>query len=174
MSKTAHNEFLIPIKGLSTGKHKYSFILDTEFFSRFDDSLVSEANLTADIILEKQPLWIGVTGKVTGEVVTECDRCLDELRLPLKTDVRLIVKFAKTDGEEDNDEVMILEPGEAELNLEQFFYDYVCLALPLQRVHPKGECNSEMAKKLETLSVRVVGKEKSEDSPFGKLKDLLN
>jgi uncharacterized metal-binding protein YceD (DUF177 family) len=130
--------------------------------------------LTADIILEKQPLWIGVTGKVTGEVVTECDRCLDELRLPLKTDVRLIVKFAKTDGEEDNDEVMILEPGEAELNLEQFFYDYVCLALPLQRVHPKGECNSEMAKKLETLSVRVVGKEKSEDSPFGKLKDLLN
>jgi len=135
MSKTAHKEFLIPIKGLSTGKHKYSFMLDTEFFSRFDDSLVSEANLTADIVLEKQPLWIGVTGKVAGEVVTECDRCLDELKLPLKTDVKLIVKFARTDGEEDNDEVMILEPDEAELNLEQFFYDYVCLALPLQRVH---------------------------------------
>ncbi len=174
MSKTAHKEFLIPIKGLSTGKHKYSFMLDTEFFSRFDDSLVSEANLTADIVLEKQPLWIGVTGKVAGEVVTECDRCLDELKLPLKTDVRLIVKFARTDGEEDNDEVMILEPDEAELNLEQFFYDYVCLALPLQKVHPKGECNSEMAKKLETLSMRVVCKEKSKDSPFGKLKDLLN
>ncbi len=174
MSKVGHNEFLIPIKGLSTGKHKYTFLLDTQFFGKFDNSLVSEADLTADIVLEKQPLWIGVSGKVKGEVVTECDRCLDELKIPLNTDVKLIVKFARTEGEEDNDEVMILEPGEAELDLEQFFYDYVCLSLPLQRVHPQGECNSEMEKKLETLSYRVVDKESSQDSPFGKLKDLLN
>ena len=174
MSKAVHNDFLIPIKGLSTGKHNYTFTLDTSFFNRFDETLLTEADLTATIVLDKQPLWIGVSGVVKGEVITACDRCLDELRIPLETDVKLIVKFARSEGEEDNDEVMILDPGEAELNLEQFFYDYVCLSLPLQRVHNEGECNSEMAKKLEALSYRDAKKEFLENSPFGKLKDLLN
>jgi uncharacterized metal-binding protein YceD (DUF177 family) len=174
MSKAVHNDFLIPIKGLSTGKHNYTFTLDTPFFHRFDESLVSEAYLTAEIVLDKQPLWIGITGEIDGEVVSECDRCLEELRIPLKTDVKLIVKFARTEGEEDSDEVMILEPSEAELDLEQFFYDYVCLSLPLQRVHSEGECNEEMARRLRSLSNRAVANESSENSPFGKLKDLLN
>ena len=174
MSKAVHNDFLIRIKGLSTGKHNYNFTLDTPFFSQFDNSLVSEALLTAEIVLDKQPLWIGISGRIKGDVLTECDRCLDELRVPLDAEVKLIVKFSRTEGEEDSDEVMILEPGEAELDLEQFFYDYVCLSLPLQRVHPEGKCNGDMERKLKALSGSNKVKEADDYSPFGKLKDLLN
>lgn len=174
MSKVANNEFLIPIKGLSTGKHNYIFTLDTPFFLQFEETLVSKAALIADIVLDKQPLWIGILGTIKGEVITECDRCLDELRIPLETEVKLIVKFGRTEGEEESDEMIILEPSEAELDLGQFFYDYVCLNLPLQKVHPKGECNSEMVKKLKALSQEAKAKKTIENSPFGKLKDLLN
>ena len=97
MSKAVHNDFLIPIKGLSTGKHNYNFTLDTPFFSQFDNSLVSEALLTAEIVLDKQPLWIGISGRIKGDVLTECDRCLDELRVPLDAEVKLIVKFSRTE-----------------------------------------------------------------------------
>ena len=76
-------------------------------------------------------------------------------------------------GEEESDDVMILDPSEAELDLSQFLYDYICLSLPLQRVHPKGKCNPVMLNKLKDLGLGESADKKT-DSPFEKLKDLLN
>jgi uncharacterized metal-binding protein YceD (DUF177 family) len=66
-----------------------------------------------------------------------------------------------------------LDPAESELDMRQFLYDYICLALPLQKVHKKGECDPEMIEKLNNLH----GKSNSQQervTPFDKLKDLMN
>jgi uncharacterized metal-binding protein YceD (DUF177 family) len=39
-------------------------------------------------------------------------------------------------------------PEDDELDLSQDVYDYVCTSLPLQRMHPEGECNQETTKYL--------------------------
>jgi uncharacterized metal-binding protein YceD (DUF177 family) len=173
MSKVVHRDFIIPIKGLSVGKHEYAFAIDTPFFQEFEGSLISEAALKADVVLEKEVTWIKISGTVKGNVVVECDRCLEDLEIPVKTSLNLLVKFVRSEGEEDSDDVMILDPSEAELDLSQFLYDYICLSLPIQRVHPKGKCNPLMLYKLKDLGLGESTEKKS-DSPFEKLKDLLN
>ena len=39
-------------------------------------------------------------------------------------------------------------PEGDELDLGQDVYDFVCISLPIQRVHPEGECNQETTKYL--------------------------
>lgn len=67
-----------------------------------------------------------------------------------------------------------MEPTDTDLDLRQFFYDYVCLSLPLQRVHPKGGCNEQMIEKLKSLKAEDKKVKKEANSPFEKLKNLLN
>jgi uncharacterized metal-binding protein YceD (DUF177 family) len=88
----------------------------------------------------------------------------------------MTVKFAKSLSDDDGDEFIVMDPTEGELDLTQFLYDYVCLNLPLQKVHPEGECNEQMIQKLGSLN---GGGEKEdgqveENSPFGALKGLFD
>lgn len=174
MGKIAHNEYIVPIKGLSVGKHNYDFSIDSAFFTDFGESPISEASLELKTELLKEATLIKVTSVIKGEVVVECDRCLEDLKIPVNTTASVIVKFVRSEDEEENDEIMILEPSDSELDLKQFFYDYICLSLPLQRVHPKGKCNEVMIEKLNSLKVDEKKLKTESGSPFEKLKNLLN
>jgi uncharacterized metal-binding protein YceD (DUF177 family) len=61
---------------------------------------------------------------------------------------------------------------DTELDLSQAIYDYVCLSLPMQRLHADGECNPD--------TVRFLGQERSDEeagetnSPFAALKGLFD
>jgi uncharacterized metal-binding protein YceD (DUF177 family) len=88
----------------------------------------------------------------------------------------MAVKFAKDLSDDDGDEFIIMDPADGELDLTQFLYDYVCLNLPLQKVHQDGECNSEMMAKLAGVN-SVAEKDDDEvaqNSPFGALKGLFD
>jgi uncharacterized metal-binding protein YceD (DUF177 family) len=88
----------------------------------------------------------------------------------------LLVKFGSEEEDADvgtgDDDVMMVDDTAAMLDLSQFVYDYVCLALPLQMVHPEGECNPMMTAYLS----KETGCEASVESnmPFSGLKDLLD
>ena len=43
--------------------------------------------------------------------------------------------------------------------MSQIVYDYICLSLPLQRVHEEGECNPE-------VMARLSGEESPAANPF--------
>ena len=110
---------------------------------------------------------------ITGKVTVLCDRCLEELELPVDTGFKLSVKFgegAETADAGDREIVMIPE-GSQELDLSQFVYDYTCISLPMRRVHPEGECNPEALKYLSTEE--SAGDAPSAGSPFAALKDIL-
>ena len=63
---------------------------------------------------------------ISGSVTVACDRCLEDLELPVVT------SFEES-----------YVPDGAELDLSQDVYDYVCISLPLKRVHPDQGCNQE-------------------------------
>ena len=94
--------------------------------------------------------FIGVRCEIRGSVTVECDRCLEALVLPVETSFRLSVKFGPRDEhtETEDGEIVMLPYGEADLDLSQFIYDYVMTSLPMQRVHPDGECNEDAIKYL--------------------------
>ena len=87
----------------------------------------------------------------------------------------MAVKFAKSFEDSDGDEFIIMDPADGELDLTQFLYDYVCLNLPLQKVHEEGDCNEEMMAKLGSVNAPVEkDDEAGEDSPFAALKGLFD
>jgi len=172
MGKSSNRDYIIPIKGLSIGRHQYGFSIDNSFFESFENSEILKASLNVEVELVRETTWIKLESKIKGEVMVECDRCLDEFMLPVDTTAGLIVKFVRNEDEEDDDAIITLDPTETELDLKQFFYDYICLSLPLQKIHKEGECNPEMIAKLKSVAGEKVVKENG--SPFDKLKNLLN
>ena len=171
-----NKDFIIQIKGLQNGEHEYEFPIDGAFFRNFENSQILDADLNADVWLEKGGGWMNIEADVTGTVTVECDRCLDDVVLPMDFYCTMTVKFAKDLTDDQEDEFIIMDPAEGELDLTQFLYDYVCLNLPLQKVHEEGECNEQMMQKLGSLNGEgeKANAPVEEYSPFGALKELLN
>ena len=138
------------------------------------------ADLDIEVFAEKSGRFVGIDCDVVGDVIVVCDRCLEELRLPVETRFRLSVKFGQepaesSDAEEGEREIVWLPESDADLDLGQIVYDYVCLSLPVQRVHPEGECNPEAVKYLSSEDEQgndFRGKDAS--LPFASLKDLMD
>lgn len=170
---TGNKDFIIQVKGLQPGKHEYEFSMDGPFFKQFENSMILDAQLDARVELEKGSGWMNLNCTVEGDVTVECDRCLDELELPVDFEASVAVKTAKTDDDPQDDGFIILDPTEGELDLTQFLYDYVCINLPLQKVHEEGECNPDMVAKLSQVSYGNQSEEPAAHSPFGALKGLL-
>lgn len=170
-----NKDFIIQIKGLKTGKHEYDFPVDGAFFRGFENTQIIEASLDVKIIIERGGGWMNVTSSICGTVTVECDRCLDNLDLPVDFTASLAVKFAKTDEDPQSDEFLVVDPLDGELDLSQFIYDYVCVNLPLQRVHKEGECNPQMMAKLSGLNGGNIKQDNSieTNSPFGALGEML-
>ena len=147
-----------------------------EFFDSFENSEVLDAHLDADVRVEKSGRYIGVDCDVTGRVTVECDRCLDELDMPIDVEIRLSVKYGSEDGSDEQSsdrEIVFIPETDAELDMSQIIYDYVCLSLPMQRVHEEGSCNPEAMKYF--CHPEGVEEETGEcgNSPFSALKDMF-
>jgi uncharacterized protein len=65
---------------------------------------------------------------------------------------------------------------EHELDMKQYFYEYILLALPIKRVHPDDKngnstCDPEMLKKLKE---HIISEEVESDPRWDELKKLIN
>ena len=165
--------FIIPLNGLATGKNEFSWMVGKEFFESFENSEIIDAELDVTAVVEKSGRYVGVDCDVVGKVVVECDRCLEELEMPVDVEIMLSVKYGEEESSEDphegEREVIFVPETDAELDMSQIVYDYVCLALPMQRVHPDGECNPDAMRHLSGETEDGM----AENSPFAALKDLM-
>ncbi len=165
--------FIIPLNGLATGKNEFSWMVGKEFFESFENSEIIDAELDVTAVVEKSGRYVGVDCDVVGKVVVECDRCLEELEMPVDVEIMLSVKYGEEESSEDphegEREVIFVPETDAELDMSQIVYDYVCLALPMQRVHPDGECNPDAMRHLSGKAEEGM----AENSPFAALKDLM-
>ena len=165
--------FVIPVNGLTQGSTRFDWRADGAFFDSFDQSEIRSADLSVSVRVEKSGRYTGVDGTVEGTVTVLCDRCMEELVLPVRTEFLLSVKYGEEAGDADagDREIVMLPEGEADLDLSQIVYDYVNISLPLRRVHPEGGCNPQTLKYLgdQNETAQPAG-----DNPFAALKDLLN
>ena len=88
---------------------------------------------------------------------------------------RLLVKFGKAQDENDPD-IIAVPADEPDLDMRQYFYEYILLSLPIRRVHPDDKdgnstCDPEMLKKLKE---HIVRNESEPDPRWDDLKKLMN
>ncbi len=169
------DDFIVPLNGLAQGRTEFFRSVGKEFFERFENSEILDAGLDVKVVVEKSGRFIGVDCEIDGDVTVTCDRCLGDLRLPVSTGFALSVKFGDPDsaGEAEGDrEIVVLPLTDTDLDLSQTVYDYICLSLPVQRVHEEGECDPETVRFLSSEDDEELLR-KDSSTPFAVLGDLL-
>ena len=171
-----NDKFIIPLNGLAAGESRFSWHAGKEFFEAFGNEEILDADLDASVVVEKSGCYLGVDCEIDGSVTVECDRCMEDLLMPVSTDVLLSVKYGDEESSEDHQEgereIVFVPEGDAEFDMSQIIYDYVCLSLPMQRHHDEGGCNPEAVRHLASGEPGDNG-EADQDSPFAALKDLM-
>ena len=169
------DNFIIPLNGLAAGETSFSWHADKEFFEAFENTEILDADLDISVTVVKSGRYVGVDCAIDGTVTVSCDRCLEDLQMPIGTDIMLSVKFGDEESSEDHQEgereILFVPEGDAELDLSQIIYDYVCLALPMQRYHDDGECNPDAVKYL--AGGEPAEKLEDANNPFAALKELM-
>jgi len=147
--------YLLSFVDLKIGEHSFDFHVDSAFFENYPESEIIESDVKVSLVLDKQESMLVLNFDIEGAVKITCDRCLDEFWFPIKTKEKLIVKFGK-DYEEVSDDLIVLSSKTHSIDLQQHIYEYIMLALPMQRIHhdlPNGEsgCNQNMLERLNTI-----------------------
>ena len=170
-----NSEFIIPLNGLTTGQHEFDWKIGKEFFESFENSEILDAELVASVVVEKSGRYLGIDCEVTGDVTVECDRCLDDLLVPIDVEIMLSVKYGDEESSDEHHEgereVIFVPETDAEFDMSQIIYDYVCLDLPMQRIHEDGDCNPDVLKHLS--AGEAVEAAADENNPFSALKDMF-
>jgi uncharacterized protein len=156
-------------------QHTFDFEINNEFFEQFEGSEVREALLQAKVEADKRSSHIDLVININGAIRLSCDRCLGKMSLQVDCKNRLLVKFGRVHEESDPD-IITLPSEEPELDMRQYFYEYVLLALPIKRVHPDDEngnstCDPDMLNKLKK---HIVNEEAETDPRWDELKKLMN
>lgn len=167
--------FTIPVRGLKEGHHTFNFEIDKKFFDLFKESEIKEGNLTAVAEIEKRASHIEMEMIISGTVRICCDRCLEMFDHRVECNSRLIVKTG-SEKDESDPEIISIPRDEHELDLKQFIYESVHLALPIKRIHPDGPdgrstCDQAM---LSVLKKHLVDEESANDPRWDELKKLMN
>ena len=169
--------FIIPLDGLATGQNEYFWHVGKEFFEDFGNAEILDAELDIKAVAEKSGRYVGVDCEVDGSVTVACDRCLDDLVMPVSLDILLSVKFGDEESSEEHQEgereVIFIPQDNADMDLSQIVYDYVCLSLPMQRCHELGECNPTVMRYLDTKTEESVDSPNVEANPFAALKGMF-
>ncbi|MDR1169655.1 MAG: DUF177 domain-containing protein [Prevotellaceae bacterium] len=160
---------------MEKGKHTFHFSVNTGLFSGFQNPEIIEGS--AEILLEagKFSHFMNVILNFSGTLTVSCDRCLDDLDIPVKGKNLLSVGFGEAPDEPENEspdeDVMYVNEEDEELDLTAYVYESICLSLPIQRMHGDGEngkslCNPEMLKYISNMQ------QAEKESPFSILKGI--
>ena len=169
-------EYIIPFVGLKLGLHRFDYRIRKEFFDfyEFEDFNTADFNVVLDF--DKRSTVYELNFKFNGVANVNCDVSNEEYNLDLDGSLKLIVKFGDSYNN-DNPEILIIPHGEYEINVAQFLYEMIVLAVPTKKVHPgieDGSLVSEILEKLDELQPdESIEKEESTDPRWDDLKKLL-
>lgn len=152
----------VDLKNLAPGVHEFEYLLDNKFFVDIDGDQVQKGKVKVHFTIKRSSVMFEMNFQIEGVVMVPCDRCLDDMEMPVDTRNRLAVKFGKEYAEE-SDEVVVIPEEEGAINLAWFLYEFIALAIPMKHVHAPGKCNKTMSSKLK----KHTAKSTSEDDEYG-------
>ncbi len=171
-----HKEYSIPFSGLKQGKHAFEFQVENTFFESFEYDEFNAANIMVSVVLNKTATMLELTFSATGVVNIDCDLTSEPFDLPITSTMDLVVKFGDAYNDE-NEEILIIPHGEHQINVAQYIYEMLVLAVPLKRVHPgvaDGTLKSDALDRLHALRPKESKDNTEENDPrWDALKKLI-
>ncbi len=174
----ALKDYIIPFIGLKVGEHHFEYQIDNTFFQNFEYDEFNSVNVKIDLKLEKKATFLELYFTAKGLVNVNCDITNEPYDQAFNDQFKLVVKFGN-DFNDDNEDILIVPHGEYEINVAQYIYELIVLAVPVKRVHPgieDGTLQSDILSKLEELRPSEDNENKSSegiDPRWNNLKELL-
>lgn len=166
---SVNRHFSIPFEGLKDGKHTFDFLVDDAFFGDFEVSPIKAAKIEMQCTLDKKPKVSDLLLTFGGLYDASCDRCLAPIKIPISGQQQVHVKVQNRMVGVEEEDVLFIEEHTASIDLKQYMYEVICLAMPIQNTmacqnqNPRP-CNTEILKVLE---------EHSADDKIGNVFDTL-
>lgn len=140
------NVYQLPIRDITSNSQEFTFKIADEFFAQREESEIRAGVADATFMVHNVGSMFRISLNVIGEVVVACDRCLDDLTVPIDANYEFAVRMG--DGNDEQDDVYYLAERDNAFDISDILYDTILLALPIVRYHEEGECNQEMAGQL--------------------------
>jgi len=156
-------ELEIEIFQLSNSLHEFEFSVDDTYFKAFDTELIQIGHADIHVNLDKSERLINMEFHIEGEVELTCDRSLDNFAYPIDITEKMIFKFGDHPGE-ISEELELISRDTLRINISQYIYEFICLAIPMKKLHPRfdQQSNSSESENYLIYSDQKVG-ENSED-----------
>ncbi len=134
--------YSVNIVGLSNKEHRFEYEFGSEFFRKYGTDLLSEGSFQVDVVLNKHETFIEVNfnAKGTGRLI--CDRSLEPFDYPIQTENKIVFKYGE-EYQELTDEIIVIPRDTATLELGQYIYEFISLAVPLKKLHPRFRDEAE-------------------------------
>ena len=142
------NKFSIDYMSLSSGIHTFDFEVDDALFAEMESNEIKGGDCKVHACINCSDAKLDVNVVISGSVVVECDRCLEDCSIPVEFSGLLTVRFSDLQHDYDGD-VMWIAKGD-QLSLKQYIYESIVISLPYRRVHEEGGCNPEMVARFMT------------------------
>ncbi|MEQ8471635.1 MAG: DUF177 domain-containing protein [Marinoscillum sp.] len=158
----ALREFQIDIFSLSHKLHEFEFEIDDRLFSLYEHSLVDKGKGHCKLQIDRSETMMSLHFDIDVKIELTCDRSLDQFDYPVKIDENLIIKF----GEENytlSEEVIVIKQDTASINVAEFIYEFIMLAVPMKKLHPRYEATEEEEPDLIYTSQQDDTKEQSDE-----------
>ena len=157
-------EYKLMLKSLPGGKHEFEYRLDKQFFINMENADVRDANLRALLTVDHSRDAYVLDFRLTGTLTVACDRCLDDLEIPVDATYSLTVKYGD-EYNDDSDSLLVIPESDNYVNVAYMLYDTAVLAIPPRHVHPQGQCNRAMSQLNKQYLVESAGEEDSDVDP---------
>jgi uncharacterized metal-binding protein YceD (DUF177 family) len=148
----------LKIKTLPFGTHAVECHVDESFFNGQEDTEVRRADVEVSLqVTRKSESTYHLEIACDGTVTFPCDRCLDDLDLPVEVDYSLNVEQLGNEVDDSNDDLLIVPSHWRELDAAPLVRDTVLLTLPMTHSHENEEdCNPAMLDALDSHRAEAV------------------
>ena len=83
----------VDLKNLAPGVHEFEYLLENKFFVDIDGDEVQKGKVKVHLTVKRYVQWLfEMNFQIEGVAIVPCDRCLDDMEIPVDTHNRLVVK----------------------------------------------------------------------------------
>ena len=132
----------VNIVSLSIHVHHFDYEIGNEFFRHYGTDLISEGSFTVNVTLNKHETFIEAGFHINGTAKLVCDRSLEPFDYPLKSNHKVVFKYGN-ENQEISDEIVMIHRDTTSLELGQYIYEFIGLAIPIKKLHPKFQEEEE-------------------------------
>lgn len=134
--------YKVELRDMYGDTSRVEYDIDEGFFQQIDAPDIRKGSLHVVLDIVKGAGVYKLTFGIEGTVTVPCDRCLEDMDIDVDTENEIRVKL----GSEyrDDDDLVIVREADGYIDVSWFIYEFIDLSLPLQRVHPEGECDERM------------------------------